>query len=271
MSGYVLCSGALAEHPFLLREMGLMIYSAEELCYYIYHNYPLIDDNFVSDELLNFIEQELGLVEETKYLRDMKEDNQGLSPLLMSILRMFHYYNETELKEFQLGFEEFRHNPLDKRRAIKADFLLERGHYLSAIQIYHLFDDEKQNPMLGQEFYMRIYQHMAIGYIKLGLYNEALSAFMKAFEAKQSEELLKQMYQFSLFTTLGLNGKIYNQIKPEWEVAWREEYEDVAAQGSLLATTGPTVGMFTKDSIKRKESLKGYIEGIKKNYRTAIS
>lgn len=271
MSGYVLCSGALAEHPFLLREMGIMIYSAEELSYYIYHNFPLIDEEFISDELMNFLEEELGLSEEAKVLRDMKEDNQGLSPMLMTVLRLFHYYNETELKEFQLKFDEFRHHPAAKRRAMKADFLLERGHYLSAIQIYHLFDNEKKDASLGNEFYMRISQHMAIGYIRLGLYEEAMGAYFQAYEAQKSEELLKQIYQFSLFTSQPLNGKLYNEIKPEWEASWREEYEDVAAQGSLLATTGPTVAMFTKDSIRRREALKGYIDGIKKNYRTAIS
>ena len=271
MSGYILCSGALAEHPFLLREMNLMIYSAEELCYYIYHDYPLIEDDFFSDELLSFLEDELGHSYEAKVLRDMKEENQGLVLMLMSVLRLFHYYNETELKEFQLKVEEFRHNPPAKRRAMKADFLLERGHYLSAIQIYHLFDSERKDPALGADFYMLVNQHMAIGYVRLGLNNEAMLAYMQAFEAQPTEELTKQIYQFSLFTNIPLNGKIYNFIKPEWEAAWRGEFEEIEAQGSLLATTGPTVGMFTKDSMKRKEALKTYIDGIKKNYRTAIS
>lgn len=271
MSGFLLCSGPLAEHPYKIKETGLFIYSAEELSYYIYHNFYLIEEDFISQELLAFLEQELKLFESAGRLRKLLEEKSSLSVMLLFLLREFHYYTETEIKEFQLKYDAYRHNGAANRKVMKADFLLEHGHFLSAIHIYHQFDHARKDITLSQDFYMKVKQHMAIGYIRLGLYEEAMEAFLLAWEQLQQEALLKQMYQFSCMSGINLPLEVYQQISPEQESEWKAEYEECLSSGTLIATTGPTVALFTKDSVRRKESLEKHIEGIKKEYRTAIS
>lgn len=271
MSAYILCSGPLAEHPYKIQETGLLIYSAEELSYYIYNNFYLIDEGFVDDEMFSFLEVELGLTESTSHLRRLRGERASLGTLLLAVLREFHYYTETELKEFQLKYDSYRHQGAASRKAQKADFLLEHGHYLAAIQIYRQFDHARRDTSLPKDFYMKIRQHMAVSYIHLGLLQEAMEAYLSAYEEFPNEELLKQIYQFSCMSEKQLPSELYKAIKPEWESAWRAEYEEVSAQGGLLATTGPTVAMFTKDSVRRKEALQKHIEGIKREYRRAIS
>jgi len=270
MSAYLLCSGPLAVHPYKIRETGLLIYSAEELSYYIYNNFYLIDEGFVDEELLSFIRDELGLSAAADHIFAMKDENAGAAVLLTSILREFRYYSEVEIKEFQLRYDAYRHNSLANRKVMKADFLMEHGHFLAAIHIYHQFDVLRKDPSLPAEFYMKIKQHMAVAYIKLGLNREAMDAFMEAYKQYPGEELLRQIYQFSLYSQIAIPTELYSDIKPEQEAAWREEYDEVAAQGSLLATTGPTVAMFAKDSIRRGEAIGKYIENVKRKYRTAI-
>ncbi len=271
MGAYILCSGSLAEHPYKIQETGLLIYSAEELSYYIFNNFYLIDESFVGDELFSFLEDELDLKESAGRLKKLRDERVNLGVLLSSILREIHYYSEAELKDFMQKYDAYRHQSAPVRKAKKADFLMEHGHYLSAIQIYRQFDHVRNDSTLSKEFYMKIWQHMAICYIYLGLLEEARDAYIKAYDQLPDKDLLKQIYQFSCMSGMDLTGDIYNDITPEEESAWRAEYEEVYAQGGLLATTGPTAAMFTKDSVRRKEALKKYIEGVKREYRKAIS
>ena len=53
--GYILCKDAEAEQPFYVKELGLSLRSAYELCYFIYNHSALIDDGFPSEEMLRFI------------------------------------------------------------------------------------------------------------------------------------------------------------------------------------------------------------------------
>ena len=271
MSAYILCSSPLAEHPYKIQETGLLIYSAEELSYYIYNNFYLIDESFVNEELFSFLEAELELAESAGHLRRLRGERAGLGALLLAILREFHYYSEAELKEFQLKYDAYRRQGASSRKAQKADFLLEHGHYLSAIQIYRQFDHVRKDTSLPKDFYMKIKQHMAVCYIHLGLLQEAMEAYLAAYQELPSAELLKQIYQFSCMSDIQLPSELYRAIKPELESAWRGEYEEISAQGGLLATTGPTAAMFTKDSVRRREALKKHIENIKRDYRRAIS
>jgi tetratricopeptide (TPR) repeat protein len=261
----------LAEHPYKIQETGLLIYSAEELSYYIFNNFYLIDEGFVSDELFSFLEAELGLAETAVHLRKLRDERAGLGVLLLAFLREVHYYSETELRAFQIGYDTYRHQGTASRKVQKADFLLEHGHFLAAIQIYRQFEHARKDPTLPKDFYMKIKQHMAVGYIHLGLLQEALDSFLEAYKDDPTEELLKQIYQFSCMSGLTLPSELYKAIKPEWESQWRGEYEEVSTQGGLLATTGPTAALFTKDAVRRKEALAKHIEGIKRAYRTAIS
>lgn len=60
MGQYLLCQKT-AQMPYEIEEMGLHIYSAEELCYYIYHNLPMIDDSFINEALIEFIRKDLDM------------------------------------------------------------------------------------------------------------------------------------------------------------------------------------------------------------------
>ena len=270
MSGLLLASSPLAKHPFKVLETGLLIYSAEELCYYIYNNYYLVDDDFVDDDLLDFLRDELGLSQVADRVATVREEGAGTHLVLACLMREVHYYPEASIKEFLQKYESYRHNSPSNRKIIRADFLMEKGHFLAALRIYHQFDSGRRDPSLGNEFFMRVRQHMAVAYIKLGLYREAMEAFEAAYSYKDSPELLKQIWQFSNFSGVDMSPEIKGIVTEEDEAQWRNDYDEVSAQGSLLATTGYTASMFKKDSVRRKEAVNRYIEMSKKNYRAAI-
>ena len=53
--GYILCKDAEAERPYYVKDLGINLYSAFELCYFIYNHSALLGDDFPDEELLRFI------------------------------------------------------------------------------------------------------------------------------------------------------------------------------------------------------------------------
>ena len=61
MSAVILCQVKQAEQPFYVNEVGISLYSAEELCWFMEQNLPLLDRVFFEEPLQKWIRQELSL------------------------------------------------------------------------------------------------------------------------------------------------------------------------------------------------------------------
>ena len=85
MGQVILCCGAYAKHPFFLKEECLNLYSAEELCYYVFENSYLLDDSFVSEKLADFIQTELKLPELADQTRKWVGKNKSLGEFIKSL------------------------------------------------------------------------------------------------------------------------------------------------------------------------------------------
>ena len=85
MGSYILSLSPMAKHPYRTRELGVDIYTAEELCYYIYHNFVVVDDDFISRELFEFLEDELKLGDHVAHIRKYIEDKPSMELTLLFI------------------------------------------------------------------------------------------------------------------------------------------------------------------------------------------
>ena len=96
MSNVLLCMGELAVNPYFVKEACMHLYSIEELCYYVYNNAFLLDDNFVNEKLIEFIKTELNL----EKLADQIEEIAGKKGALSNLARILNnevgYYSENE-------------------------------------------------------------------------------------------------------------------------------------------------------------------------------
>ena len=57
MSGLILCREKTVTHPYYVTELGIHLYTGEELSYFICHNILLIDEDFLDERLFDFLEQ----------------------------------------------------------------------------------------------------------------------------------------------------------------------------------------------------------------------
>ena len=119
--GLILCHENQALRPYYIDDLGIHIYTIEQLCYCIYE-YPLIAaDGFVTRSLLDFITSELHLYLRTEGIR---EDD-----LLISILGICDYYTSAEVDRFRTRMQELR-------KLKRAAFLKEKGDFLFGLHKY---------------------------------------------------------------------------------------------------------------------------------------
>ena len=57
----LLCRMEPVVHPFEVPELGVRIYSSQELCYVIYENPLLVIDDFVDERLIQFVRDDLNM------------------------------------------------------------------------------------------------------------------------------------------------------------------------------------------------------------------
>ena len=101
MGSYILSLSPMAKHPYRTKELGVDIYTAEELCYYIYHNFVVVDDDFISRELFEFLEDELKLGDHVAHERGVEEFLSGIGakPSLVFTMEGDPIKNYSELTE----------------------------------------------------------------------------------------------------------------------------------------------------------------------------
>ena len=57
----IFCRREQVSHPYFIESLGVHVYTSQELCYVIYH-YPLLAmDDFVNQNLIDFIRKELDM------------------------------------------------------------------------------------------------------------------------------------------------------------------------------------------------------------------
>ena len=57
----IVCRQKRAGHPYFLEELGVNIYTCQELCYGIYHHPILFMDGIMNQNLVDFIRDEFGM------------------------------------------------------------------------------------------------------------------------------------------------------------------------------------------------------------------
>ena len=85
MGKIILCRAREAKQPLVVKDIGLKIYTLEELCYFIYNNIYFISIDFFDDDFNSFVE-ETGQKQLVQIIADLKSRNAGLAQIVVSVL-----------------------------------------------------------------------------------------------------------------------------------------------------------------------------------------
>jgi tetratricopeptide (TPR) repeat protein len=192
MGKLIICNGKQSETPFYLKITNTKVYSIEELCYYIYHNVDILNEDFFGESFIRWLKEDLNLEDRACKLSEIKNKGGTLKEIVVSILCSCDYYTESEIKEYIHRLDELvKLSPYEKLKK-KADNYLKYRQFAEAALAYEKILDGEEVKSLSSEEYGNILHNLAI--IKLHMVGiaEAAGGFKEAYERNKNPESLKQ-------------------------------------------------------------------------------
>ena len=183
MGEMIYCRRPLAAAPFYIEDVSLNVYSLEELSFYIATNVYLLNQEFMSGELCNWIGREVGDRELMKELQDLVQSNAPLHIFVGKILNATGYLTPQEIRTILDVIATFENKSEAEVRKMRADRLMERKKYVAAIYEYEaLLDAESAIPM-SVNLKGDIYHNLGTAYARMFFFDEAAVCFEKAYLA----------------------------------------------------------------------------------------
>lgn len=181
MGSMILCRTRLAKRPYRINKTGVRIYSLEELCYYIYTNVYLLENDFVSEGLIDYIQTEIGEEMLAQRLRHLIAAKSGLAQMIVTILKYVDYYTIEEIEKIKGVLEALSTQNIYERLKKRGDSLLDNECYRSAAICYEKILNGPRDVTLPAYFYAKVNHNMGVAYSRLFLYKQAVHYFEEAF------------------------------------------------------------------------------------------
>lgn len=199
MGDLLLCNHQIAAMPYYIEAVSLNIYSLEELCYVIEHETFVLDDSFFDDELILWIEREVGESELAGQLRRSVHREQGVLKSVELILNATGYLSYEAGMQVLSRIREMQHKPVFERCKMRADRYAGNGKYVNALLEYHrilqMEEACRKNPVMCGS----IWHNLGVVYARLFLFREARECFLKAYHYRMDMESLFEAAYASLY------------------------------------------------------------------------
>ena len=128
------CVGRYAGTPFIVKNTYIRLYSIEELCFYICHNAELIDEDFATKELIEWITDECWVRRNLQISLPVLKQSIRSEAFAEVILSYCHYADENEIKETARVIKVGHSFDITKREEIRADYFIKSGRYALAFK-----------------------------------------------------------------------------------------------------------------------------------------
>ena len=269
--GLILCEKNEVTTPFYISDLGVNIYSLEELCYII-HEYPLLVlDGFVTDTLVEFLVKELKL---GMYFRQMeKNTSRKLSDeeILVGLLEYSDLYSRKDVAAYRERIQEIRNMTEGDYFREKGDFMFNIGRYGQALRYYGRAEKAIREKTNQKRSLARIYTCMGHAQANLLQTEDAFGEYVKAYETYKEESTLKFIYFLSRIEKRQEKKDRYlaylgERVNQKWDVQYEaalNHYRESAEYGQLNI-------IFDKDSVRRKQMTADLLSDWKQKYRSMV-
>lgn len=181
------CVGHYAETPYTIKRTWIHVYCVEELCYYICNNAYLLEEDFINQDLLLWLDSECMLPSLAKTLRAQTRQGVRLEAQIRLLLETIHYCPAEEINAV-VGMiaANYSMNTLQKNK-IRADYFLKNERYALALQAYEDLTEELEKEK-DARLIASVYYNMGVIYAHLFLFRQAAEYFKLAYETQEKEE-----------------------------------------------------------------------------------
>ena len=235
MGKLIQCSSPLALTPYHFRLTDTNVYSMEEVCYYIWHNIYMIQEEVFDREFVMWIEKELHMEETSHKLACLIQDHKNLKDIVVTICCSCDYYDEEEINALIRLMDEIEQMPAYARKKHKGDTYLACHSYEKALEEYEKVFESDEILHAEKEAYGSIFHYMGVAYSNLAEFRKAAEYFLKAYEQNKKDASLAQGL-FALRLSKDVEGYkkalVDFDVSPEKQLQWEKEYTQVISQSS---------------------------------------
>ena len=235
MGKLIQCSSPLALTPYHFRLTDTNVYSMEEVCYYIWHNIYMIQEEVFDREFVMSIEKELHMEETSHKLACLIQDHKNLKDIVVTICCSCDYYDEEEINALIHLMDEIEQMPAYARKKHKGDTYLACHSYEKALEEYEKVFESDEVLHAEKEAYGSIFHNMGVAYSNLAEFRKAAEYFLKAYEQNKKDASLSQGL-FALRLSKDVEGYkkalVDFDVSPEKQLQWEKEYTQVISQSS---------------------------------------
>ena len=235
MGKLIQCSSPLALTPYHFRLTDTNVYSMEEVCYYIWHNIYMIQEEEFDREFVMWIEKELHMEETSHKLACLIQDHKNLKDIVVTICCSCDYYDEEEINALIRLMDEIEQMPAYARKKHKGDTYLACHSYEKALEEYEKVFESDEILHAEKEAYGSIFHNMGVAYSNLAEFRKAAEYFLKAYEQNKKDASLAQGL-FALRLSKDVEGYkkalVDFDVSPEKQLQWEKEYTQVTSQSS---------------------------------------
>ena len=263
-----LCRQEPLKQPFYINEMDIYVYSSQELSYVIVQNPLFVMENFVTDELFAFIQEQLGMGFAALKMSKLRRSGEKEEEVLALFLQEAEYCTPGEITRFKQSAAAFRKmHPAEYRKA-RADYLMRAGQYSKAVALYDTILAMPRDVQVNDVYIAGIYYNRATAYARLFEFDQAVKSYEAGYHLGKNENVLKVLFFLQcLEPELEIDESCRSLMAPEKCLAWKEEYEQIMKELSEHEEQGTLEALFEKDPVRRKEGLQMILNGWKKKYR----
>lgn len=238
MARVLMCAGRRSRVPLCLRNTNKRLYSAEEVCYYLYHNASTAEDYLADASLAEHYETEFGLPETAERLRLLYGSQASMKEYAQLLFSATPMYTKEEIAEFLKELESFEERNYWQKQKAKADAYLEHRNYRDAANVYeHLLQAREENGM-PEAASGNVYHNLAICELHTTGAGRAAGHFAEAYEKNRETDSLRA-YLFAL--RLAQREKEYMEALIKYEVseAMRNEIDTMLFDSVVEAGESP--------------------------------
>lgn len=278
-----ICVGERATTPYRFSDLGINVYSIEELCVCIRENAYLLDDSLANDKLVEWIDHACGLHDLARVLNSMVYKKDALVRVCTMILDYTGLFEERTVLDIEAVLKQGAGMSNIERRKNQIDYLVSKKRLAPAIKSYDrllsLWKEQEQKGELMPpiECLAAIWHNKGVALAGLMTYEKAAECFLKAYEihnredyyrdylaAKRMELTEEQYVSFVADNMEGYEATLeleheMDQILSEWEL--RPEYLRLYNRRESRAETDPDAYLEENLEITRilKDSYRGCV------------
>jgi tetratricopeptide (TPR) repeat protein len=267
----LLCRREPVTVPYEIEELGIHIWSSQELCYVIYNHPLLVMEDFINERLIAFLRSQLGLPFLAERIEKWIEGRGMSDELLFLILQECFYYTPQEQTRYRQEVTVLRKLPAEEFLKRRADYFYGLKLYGRAAAMYENILETGSEKTLSAGFMSRIWNNIAACYTKLFCYQKAMHAYDCAYSLEADKDYVKRMYFLTLMEPeIEMKERYEALMSEEEKEEWMEEMVKAQSNAEKERPAVEIGQLFEKDPVKRLSGATELLNKWKVEYRRMI-